>query len=74
MVPSTSNNAANKLLRRLRVDEKGWGKEELARAAGVSSQTVRKAERGQSISEVSMARLAKAFGVTVKKLFPGATG
>jgi transcriptional regulator with XRE-family HTH domain len=51
------------------VDEKGWTKEELARTAGVSAQTVRKAERGESISEVSMARVAKALGVTVSRLF-----
>ena len=58
------------LLQRIRLTERGWTKEELGRRAGVSSQTVRKAERGESISEVSRARIAKALGVAVEKLFP----
>jgi len=59
------------LLRKLRVEEKGWTMEELARAASVSAQTVRKAERGMPISEVSRARIAKALGTSIQKLFPG---
>jgi transcriptional regulator with XRE-family HTH domain len=62
----------NKALRKLRVEEKGWSKEELARAAGVSAQTIRKAERGLHISEVSMGRIAKVLGVSLQKLFPDA--
>jgi transcriptional regulator with XRE-family HTH domain len=60
----------NKLLRRLRVEEKGWSKEELGRKADVSAQTVRKAERGLAISEISRARIAKALGTETDKLFP----
>jgi len=47
--------------------------EELGRKADLSSQTVRRAERGLPISEVSMARIAKALGVSVDKLFPDAS-
>ena len=47
--------------------------ESLARSARVSAQTVRKAERGIPISEVSMGRLAKALGVSAGKLFPETT-
>lgn len=61
-------------MRHLRIDEKGWSKEELARKADVSAQTVRKAERGAGISEVSEARIAKALGTTVEKLFPKSGG
>jgi transcriptional regulator with XRE-family HTH domain len=57
-------------LRRLRVEEKAWSKEELARKAGVSAQTVRKAESGLPISEVSMSKIAKALGTSIGKLFP----
>ena len=64
--------APNKMLRKLRVEDKGWSKEELSRVAGVSAQTIRKAERGLQISEVSMGRIAKALGITLQKLFPGA--
>jgi transcriptional regulator with XRE-family HTH domain len=63
---------ANRTLRRLRVEEKGWSKEELSRVARVSAQTIRKAERGWPISEVSMGRIAKALGVSLQKLFPDA--
>ena len=61
---------SNELLRHLRVEVKGWTKEELARTAGVSAQTVRKAEKGIGISEVSGARIAKALGVGMEELFP----
>jgi transcriptional regulator with XRE-family HTH domain len=64
------NSHVNSALRKLRLDDKTWTKEELARRAGVSSQTVRKAERGESVSEASQARLAKALGVSIEKLFP----
>jgi len=64
-------HSKNSLLRKLRVEDKGWTKEKLARSAGVSAQTVRKAEQGISISEVSMARIAKALGASVPRLFPG---
>jgi len=43
--------------------------EELARRAQVSAQTVRKAERGTGVSEISEARIARALGTTVEKLF-----
>jgi transcriptional regulator with XRE-family HTH domain len=43
--------------------------EELARRAEVSAQTVRKAERGLSVSEISQARIAKTLGVSVERLF-----
>jgi transcriptional regulator with XRE-family HTH domain len=63
---------ANRILRKLRVEDKGWTKEELSRVARVSAQTIRKAERGLPISEVSMGRIAKALGVPLQKLFPEA--
>ena len=53
---------ANGTLRKIRVEEKGWTMEELA-------QTVRKAERGLSVSEISQARIAKTLGVSVERLF-----
>ncbi len=59
----------NNRFKQLRLDEKSWTMEELARRAGVSSQTARKAERGLPVSEVSQARLAKALGVAVESLF-----
>ena len=43
--------------------------EYLAKQAQVSSQTIRKAERGERVSEVSMARIAKALGVTRAAIF-----
>jgi transcriptional regulator with XRE-family HTH domain len=64
--------APNKLLRKVRIEEKGWSKEELSRAAGVSAQTIRKAERGLPVSEVSMGRIAKALNLAIQKLFPEA--
>lgn len=62
-------HSENKLLRSLRLEKKGWTKEELGRAASLSAQTVRKAERGVPISDVSMARIAKALETTVQRLF-----
>lgn len=64
----------NDILRRLRVEVKGWTKQDLAREAGVSTQTIRKAERGQEVSEVSQARIAKALGVDVRSLFGSPAG
>jgi transcriptional regulator with XRE-family HTH domain len=43
--------------------------EELARRAAVSAQTVRKAERGEHVSDVTKARLAKALGGDLEKIF-----
>ena len=60
----------NKLLHRLRVEKEAWTKKQLADKARVSQQTILKAERGESISEVSQARIAKALGISVRKLFP----
>jgi transcriptional regulator with XRE-family HTH domain len=59
----------NDVLHQLRLN-RGWTKEELARQAKVSAQTVRKAERGGRISEVNMAKIAKALQVRPNKLFP----
>lgn len=63
----------NQALRRLRLDGKGWTHEELSREAKLSSQTVRKAERGLPISDVSMAKIAKALDTSVDTLFPVAS-
>jgi transcriptional regulator with XRE-family HTH domain len=52
------------------VKDKNLTKEALARRADVSAQTVRKAERGESISEVSKAKIAKVLGISVDELFP----
>ena len=41
----------------------------LAKKADVSAQTVSSAEHGRRISEVSMSRIAKALGVSVRQLF-----
>jgi transcriptional regulator with XRE-family HTH domain len=68
-----STSRSNAILRHARLQDKGWTKEELARHAEISAQTVRKAERGQPISETSMARIAKALGIAAGKLFPGAS-
>jgi DNA-binding XRE family transcriptional regulator len=59
----------NRRLIDMRIDEKGWTKEYLAKQAGVSTQTIRKAERGEAISDVSMARIAKALGVNRRTIF-----
>jgi transcriptional regulator with XRE-family HTH domain len=56
------------LVRQARLEDKGWTKEELSRAAGVSAQTVRKVERGLAVSEVSIARIAKALGLSMQSL------
>lgn len=58
----------NTLLHRLRL-ERGWTKEELARRAEVSSQTIRKAERGFALREDSMAKIARALEVSPEELF-----
>ena len=63
----------NDLMRQLRL-EKEWTKEELARQAKVSSQTVRKAEDGGSISEVSGVKIARALGARPEDLFGGKAG
>ena len=49
--------------------ERGWTKEELARRAEVSSQTIRKAERGFALREDSMAKIARALEVSPEELF-----
>lgn len=46
--------------------------EELGRKAEVSAQTVRKAERGIPISDVCRARIAKALGTSLERLFSDA--
>jgi transcriptional regulator with XRE-family HTH domain len=69
-----SRTSPNEQLRRLRVDEKTLTLEELARRAGVSSQTLRKAERGQQVSEISKSKIAKALGVSAGKIFGGTEG
>lgn len=58
----------NDKLRKLRI-AKGWTKQQLATAAQVSAQTIRKAERGQKISEALMGRIANALGVSFDKVF-----
>jgi len=62
----------NRRLIEMRIDEKGWTKEYLAKQAGVSTQTIRKAERGEPISDVSMARIAKALGTDRRTVFGSA--
>jgi transcriptional regulator with XRE-family HTH domain len=47
-------------------------KSELARLAGVSRDTVIRAERGTRVNEISRARLAAALDVDVDVLFPPA--
>jgi transcriptional regulator with XRE-family HTH domain len=58
----------NGQIRKLRL-AKGWSKEELARQAHVSSQTVRRAETGGSLSEVSREKIARALEVRAEDLF-----
>jgi transcriptional regulator with XRE-family HTH domain len=58
----------NTLLHRLRL-EHGWTKEELARQAEVSSQTIRKAERGFPLREDSMAKIARALEASPGEIF-----
>jgi transcriptional regulator with XRE-family HTH domain len=64
----TQSYRANGTLRDLRLEAKGWTQQKLAIEAGVSAQTVRKAEQGLAISEVSLARIAKALGTTFDRL------
>lgn len=59
----------NGKLKQIRLYEKTWTIEHLADEAKVSTQTVRKAEQGKTISEVSKARIAKALGTTAAELF-----
>ena len=66
---ATSGSSRNDKLHRIRVQEKGWTKQELAKHAGTSAQTVRKAERGDAVNEVMQGRIAKALGVNVEDLF-----
>jgi len=69
--PPSKVTSPNRALRRARLQEKAWTMEELSRRAGVSAQTIRKAEQGSPISEVTMVKIAKALGVAIQKLFPG---
>jgi transcriptional regulator with XRE-family HTH domain len=55
-------------IRSLRIEQKGWTLTELAEAARISAQTIRKAERGEKISEVSLARIANALGIPIRDL------
>ena len=66
MAPSKTNLA--RLVRKARLEDKGWTKEALGRAAGVSAQTIRKLESGIPVSDVSLARIAKALGIRPESL------
>jgi transcriptional regulator with XRE-family HTH domain len=61
----------HKSIEKLRLDEKGWTQAQLATKAGLSAQTVRKAEKGEPVSIVSMARIAKALDTTAAKIISG---
>jgi transcriptional regulator with XRE-family HTH domain len=61
-------------IRSLRIEEKGWTLTQLAEAARISAQTARKAERGEKISEVSLARIANALGTTSRNLSASGEG
>jgi DNA-binding XRE family transcriptional regulator len=64
------NNAAGERIRKIRIEEFGMTMVDLAKAADVSAQTIRKAETGQKINEISRARIAKALKRTAADLFP----
>ena len=64
----TQSYRVNGTLRDLRLEVKGWTQQKLAIEASISAQTVRKAEQGLPISEVSLARIAKALGTTFDRL------
>ena len=68
---SSKRDRPEAIIRRIRLEERGMTMEDLAKEARVSSQTIRKAERGLKISVVSRARIAKALGRPVADLFPG---
>lgn len=48
--------------------DKGFTQKGLAKAAGVAASTVRRAEKGEAISVVNVAKIAKALGITVTNL------
>lgn len=56
--------------RQLRIERKarGWTQRELAKAAGYSERTIRKAEKGGQLDLETVENLAEALGVPVKKL------
>lgn len=63
-------NRANRRLRLTRA-KRGWSQRELARRAGVSVDTVVRAELGKvNTHPVSACRIADALGVPVGDLFP----
>lgn len=59
----------NDKLQKLRVD-RGWTIQQLAVKAQVSTQTIRKAEKGRIISDVMQARIANALDTARDRLFP----
>lgn len=66
--PKAKGAKPNTKLTRLR-ESKGWTMEELARKAGVSSQTVSKAERGIKITGAKKGKIAGALSTSIEALF-----
>lgn len=65
----TPVRAARRL--RLRRASRGWSQRELARRAGVSVETIARAEAGRSRPRpVTAFRIASALGVPMDELFP----
>ncbi len=48
--------------------DRGLNQQELAAKAGVAASTVRRAERGETINVVSVAKIARALGISVHDL------
>ncbi len=66
-MPTRPSDMALPYLRSWRAD-RGLNQQELAAKAGIAPSTVRRAERGETINVVSVAKLAKALGISVMAL------
>lgn len=71
-MPPRRNTVLVQFGRRVRAlrDERGWSQEVLAEKAGIHRTYVGGIERGlRNIALVNIARIAKAFGLTLSQLF-----
>jgi transcriptional regulator with XRE-family HTH domain len=66
-MPTRPSDMQVRYLQNWRAD-RGLTQKELADKAGVAASTVRRAERGETINVVSVAKLAKALGISVMAL------
>ena len=59
---------SGKKIQTLRIESRTMTLTKMAEVAGISAQTLRKAERGEQISRVTLARIAKALGTTLDEI------